>query len=50
MSKESSSGITLGAVIACILSWSVNHSVLWCIVHALLSWVYVVYYLFFHLK
>ena len=37
-------GIGLGAVIAVVASWSVNHSVLWAIVHGLLSWLYVIYY------
>ncbi len=37
-------GIGLGTVIAVVASWSVNHSVLWAIVHGLLSWIYVVYY------
>lgn len=26
------------------ISFNVNHSVLWAIVHGLLSWIYVVYY------
>jgi len=45
-SKETTSGgIGIGVVIACILSWTVNHSVLWCIIHALCSWLYVIYWL-----
>lgn len=38
-------GVGLGNVVAAILSWSANHSVLWCILHGLFSWFYVVYYL-----
>jgi hypothetical protein len=37
-------GIGLGAVIAAILSWTVNHSILWCILHAFCGWIYVIYY------
>jgi hypothetical protein len=32
---EVSSGVGIGTVIAIILSWTVNHSVLWAIIHAL---------------
>lgn len=46
MSKESTStGIGLGVLLAVICSWSVNHSVLWAILHAMLGWFYVIYYL-----
>ena len=34
---------TLGAI---ILSWSVNHSIFWCIVHAICGWFYVLYWIF----
>lgn len=37
-------GIGLGAAIAVAISWSVNKSILWAIVHGLLGWIYVVYY------
>jgi hypothetical protein len=40
-----SSGITFGSALAITISWSVNKSVLWAIVHGLFSWFYVVYYL-----
>jgi len=38
------SGITFGSALAIAISWSANHSILWAIVHGLLSWVYVIYY------
>ncbi len=38
------SGISLGTALAIVLSWSVNKSVLWAIIHGILSWIYVVYY------
>jgi len=37
-------GIGLGQAIAVAISWSVNHSLLWVIIHGLLGWLYVVYY------
>lgn len=37
-------GVGLGAVIAVVLSWSRNQSVLWAIVHGILSWIYVIYF------
>lgn len=37
-------GLGLGTVIAAILSWSVNHSILWMILHGIFSWFYVIYY------
>jgi hypothetical protein len=41
-------GITLGSALAMILSYSLNHSVLWAILHGLLGWFYVIYYLLAH--
>ena len=38
------SGIGFGTVLAIVLSWSVNKSVLWAIIHGIFSWVYVIYY------
>lgn len=35
----------LGLVIAVVLSWSVNHSILWMAIHGSLSWLYVGYYI-----
>jgi hypothetical protein len=37
-------GFTLGAVIAIALSWDLHHSLFWAIVHGLLGWLYVIYY------
>jgi hypothetical protein len=39
------SGISIGAVIAIVASWSRNKSVLWAILHAFLGWIYVIYYI-----
>lgn len=37
-------GIGFGTALAIAISWSVNESILWAIIHGLLSWIYVVYY------
>ena len=37
-------GITMGSTLAMVISWSVNKSILWAIVHGFLSWLYVIYY------
>lgn len=39
------SGISFGSALAIAISWSVNQSVLWAIVHGILSWLYVIYYI-----
>jgi hypothetical protein len=38
------SGITFGTALAIAISWSVNKSILWAIVHGLFSWLYVIYF------
>ena len=37
-------GISFGSALAIAISWSVNHSILWAILHGVLSWLYVVYF------
>lgn len=37
-------GIGFGTALAIAISWSVNKSILWAIVHGILSWVYVIYF------
>ena len=37
-------GIGLGSVIAAIISWTTNQSVLWAILHGIFGWIYVIYY------
>jgi hypothetical protein len=41
-------GITLGSLLAVLLSWSYNHSVFWAIIHFFCSWLYVLYALLGH--
>lgn len=38
------SGVSFGMVLAIIISWSVNKSVLWAIIHGIFGWFYVIYY------
>ncbi len=38
-----SSGIGLGTIIAVVISWSRNKSILWAIIHGILGWFYVIY-------
>jgi hypothetical protein len=33
-----------GSILAITISWSINHSILWMILHGIFSWLYVVYY------
>jgi hypothetical protein len=37
-------GIGLGTALAVTISWSLNKSLLWAILHGIFSWFYVVYY------
>lgn len=41
------SGITFGTALAIAISWSTNKSILWAMVHGLLSWLYVIYFALF---
>ncbi len=38
-------GIGLGTIVAVVISWSRNKSILWAIVHGILGWLYVIYIL-----
>lgn len=43
-------GCGLCAFIAAFLSYSLNHSFWWAVLHFFLSWIYIVYALFFRLR
>jgi hypothetical protein len=45
-SGAAKAGIGLGSAIAVAVSWSLHKSILWAIIHGVLSWFYVIYYLF----
>ena len=36
-------GVGLGSIIAVVISWSRNKSILWAIIHGILGWLYVIY-------
>ena len=44
LSPAASHGLKLGGVIAVCISWSLHKSILWCILHGLFGWFYVIYY------
>jgi hypothetical protein len=45
MTKEvTTAGISFGTALAVTISWSVNHSILWAIIHGFLGWFYVILY------
>ena len=37
-------GLTTGTALAMIISWSLHHSILWALLHGILSWLYVIYF------
>jgi hypothetical protein len=37
-------GVGLGTILAIVISWSRNKSVLWAIFHAICGWFYVIYF------
>ena len=41
-------GVGFGTSLAITISWSANKSLLWAVIHGLLSWIYVVYYALVH--
>ena len=41
------SGIGFGSALAIAISWSVNNSILWAIIHGIFSWFYVIYFALF---
>ena len=42
--KTVKNGISFGSALAMVISFTTWHSVGWAIVHGLLGWVYVIYY------
>jgi len=43
--STTTAGIGFGCALAITISWSINHSVVWAILHGICSWLYVIYYL-----
>lgn len=44
MGEKSSSGIGLGTIGAVVVSWLINHSIGWALVHGLFGWFYIIYW------
>ena len=52
--REKSSGINvgggatigLGSILAIVISWTTHHAIGWALIHGILGWIYVIYYLF----
>ena len=44
LEKTVKTGITFGSALAMVISYTNWHSVGWAIVHGLMSWVYVIYF------
>jgi hypothetical protein len=44
MSDTINSGIGMGAVMAMIISWSMNQSFWWMLLHGLCGWLYLIYW------
>jgi len=38
------SGVSFGTALAMVISWTQHESIIWAIIHGLLSWLYVIYY------
>jgi len=37
-------GTSFGSALAIAISWSQHQSILWAVIHGILSWIYVIYY------
>lgn len=44
--RATEAGIGLGSALAVAISWSLHKSIIWALIHGVLSWFYVVYYAF----
>lgn len=42
--QATKAGVSFGSALAIVISWSQHHSILWAILHGVLSWLYVVYF------
>lgn len=46
--KTVKTGITFGSCLAMVISYTNWHSILWAIIHGLLGWIYVIYFVIIH--
>lgn len=44
VTRVTKAGVSFGSALAIAISWSVNQSILWAILHGILGWFYVIYY------
>lgn len=42
--QAAKAGVSFGSALAIVISWTQHHSILWAIIHGILSWLYVLYY------
>lgn len=47
VSSAAATGASFGCALAITISWSLNKSLLWAILHGMCSWLYVIYYAIF---
>lgn len=45
MKDTAKAGVSFGCALAMVVSYVNWHSIFWAIIHGLLSWVYVIYYI-----
>lgn len=43
--RAAKTGITFGSCLAMVISYTNWHSVFWAIIHGLMSWLYVIYFM-----
>lgn len=43
-SVVATSGMSMGATLAVVISWGLNHSIGWAILHGVFGWFYVIYH------
>ena len=46
-SGAAKASIGFGAALAMVMSWTANKAILWALLHGVLGWIYVIYYLLF---
>lgn len=46
--KTVKSGISFGSALAMVISYTTWHSIFWAIIHGLLGWIYVIYFIIVH--
>ncbi len=46
--KTVKSGISFGSALAMVISYTTWHSIFWAIIHGILGWIYVIYFIIVH--